>query len=43
MGQENQVRLKLNRTRAYVDDVKLLGDNIDTIQKHKESLHDAGK
>jgi hypothetical protein len=34
MVQENQVGLKLNGTHhllAYVDDVNLLGDNIDTI------------
>jgi retron-type reverse transcriptase len=33
--QENQVRLKLNRTHqllAYADDVNLLGDNIDAIK-----------
>jgi hypothetical protein len=35
--QENQVGLKLNgkhRLLAYADDVNLLGDNIDTINKN---------
>jgi hypothetical protein len=35
--QENQVGLKLNQTHqlmAYADDVNLLGDNIDTINKN---------
>jgi hypothetical protein len=35
--QENQMRLKLNGTHqllAYADDVNLLGDNIDTINKN---------
>jgi hypothetical protein len=39
--QENQVGLKLNGTHqllAYADDVNLLGDNIDTINKHTNSL-----
>jgi hypothetical protein len=39
--QENQVGLKLNGTHqlpAYADDVNLLGDNIDTIQKNMETL-----
>jgi hypothetical protein len=34
--QEKQVALRLNRTHqllAYADDVNLLGDNIDTINK----------
>jgi hypothetical protein len=44
--QENQVRLKLNGTHqllAYADDVNLLGDNIDTINKNTETLIDASK
>jgi hypothetical protein len=44
--QENQVGLKLNRTHhllSYADDVDLLGDNIDTINKNTESLIDANK
>jgi hypothetical protein len=39
--QENQVGLKLNGTHqllAYIDDVNLLGDNIDTIKKKTEKL-----
>jgi hypothetical protein len=44
--QENQVGLKLNGTHqllAYADDVNLLGDNIDTIEKITETLIDASK
>jgi hypothetical protein len=44
--QENQGRLKLNRTHqllTYADDVNLLGDNIDTIEKNAETLIDASK
>jgi uncharacterized protein YoxC len=44
--QENQMRLKLNRTHqllAYVDDVNLLGDNVDTKSKNTETLTDAVK
>jgi hypothetical protein len=40
------VGLKLNGTHqllAYADDVNLLGDNIDTIQKSTEILIDASK
>jgi hypothetical protein len=39
--QENQMELKWNRTHqhlAYADDVNLLGDNIDTIEKNTETL-----
>jgi hypothetical protein len=45
-AQENQVWLKLNETHQlldYADDVKLLGDNIDTIKKNTETLIDASK
>jgi hypothetical protein len=38
---ENQVGLKLNGTHqllAYADDVNLLGDNIDTINKSTEKV-----
>jgi hypothetical protein len=44
--QEKQVGLKLNGTHqllAYADDVNLLGDNIDTINKHTETLIDFSK
>jgi hypothetical protein len=44
--QENQGGLKLNGTHqllAYADDVNLLGDNIDTINKNTETLIDASK
>jgi hypothetical protein len=41
--QDNQVGLELNGTYhllAYADDVSLLGDNIDTINKNTETLID---
>jgi hypothetical protein len=44
--QENQVGLKMNGTHrvlAYADDVNLLGDNIDTIEKNTKTVIDAGK
>jgi hypothetical protein len=44
--QENQVGLKLNGTHellAYADDVNLLGDNIDTMEKNTETLIDTSK
>jgi hypothetical protein len=44
--QKNQVGLKLNATHqllAYADDVNLLGDNIDTINKNTETLIFASK
>jgi hypothetical protein len=40
------VGLKLNGTHqllVYADDVKLLGDNIDTIKKNIETVTEAGK
>jgi poly(3-hydroxyalkanoate) synthetase len=43
--QENQGQ-NLNGTHqllAYADDVNIVGENIDTIQKNKEALFDAGK
>jgi hypothetical protein len=44
--QEKQVGLKLNGTfqvLAYVDDVNILGDNIDTIKKNIHTLTDGNK
>jgi hypothetical protein len=44
--QENHVGLKLNGTHqllAYADDLNLLGDNIDTIEKNTETVIDASK
>jgi hypothetical protein len=44
--QENQAGLKLNGTHqllSYADDVNLLGDHIDTINKNTETLIDASK
>jgi hypothetical protein len=44
--QESQVGLKLNRTHQLMvsaDDVNLLGDNINTIKKNKETSIDASK
>jgi hypothetical protein len=46
MVQENQVGLKLNWTHqlmAYVDDMNLLGHNIDAIKKNTEILIDFSK
>jgi hypothetical protein len=45
-AQENQVGLKLNGTHqlvAYADDVNLLGDNINAVNKSTETLIDASK
>jgi hypothetical protein len=44
--QASQMGLKLNGTHqllVYVDDVNLLGDNIDIIKKNTETLIDASK
>jgi hypothetical protein len=44
--QENQEGLKLNETHqllAYADDIIILGENLDTIQKNTEALLDARK
>jgi hypothetical protein len=44
--QEEQEGLKLNGTHqllAYADDVNILGENIDTIQKNTGALLDSGK
>jgi hypothetical protein len=44
--QENQVELKFDGTHqllAYADDVNLLGDNIDSVNKNTETLNDGSK
>jgi hypothetical protein len=44
--QENQVEMKLNGAHqflAYADNMNLLGDNIDTINKNTETSVDASK
>jgi hypothetical protein len=45
-AQEKQEGLKLNATHqllAYADEVNIVGENIDTIQKNTEALVDAAK
>jgi hypothetical protein len=44
--QENQVGLKMNGAHqllAYADDVNLLGDNIDTVNKNTQTIIDASR
>jgi hypothetical protein len=44
--QENQEGLMLNGTHqllAYADDINIVGENIDTIQKNEKALLGAGK
>jgi hypothetical protein len=44
--QENQAGLKINGTHqllVYADDVKPLGDNIDTTKKNTETLTDTSE
>jgi hypothetical protein len=44
--QDKQKGLKLNGTHqllAYADDINILGENVDTIQKNTEDLLDARK
>jgi hypothetical protein len=44
--QENQEGLTLNRTHqvlAYADDVNIVGENIDTIQRNTRALLDGSK
>jgi hypothetical protein len=44
--QENQARLKFNSTHqllAYADDVKIVGENRDTVKENTEALLDASK
>jgi hypothetical protein len=46
MVQENQVGMKLNETYkllVYADVANVLGDNINTIQKNKQTLINASK
>jgi hypothetical protein len=46
MVQDNQVGLKLNGTHqllAYADDVNLLGDEIDTINRNTDTLIEGSK
>jgi hypothetical protein len=42
----NEIGLKLNGTRqllAYIEEVNLLGDNIDTINRNMETIIDVSK
>jgi hypothetical protein len=44
--QENQERLKMNGTHqllTYADNINILGENIDTIQKNTKAPSDASK
>jgi hypothetical protein len=44
--QENQQGLKLNGTHqilAYADDINIVGENTDTVQKSAEALLEASK
>jgi hypothetical protein len=43
LGRCRKIRLDWNQLLAYADDVNLLGDNRDTIEKNTETLIDAGR